>query len=125
MTAPEGRDYRQRLLQWRQALGDEQRQGESSARTVELDQSRLGRISRMDALQGQAMSQQAARRRLQLQRRIDLALERLEQGEFGDCLECGQAISEGRLDIDPATELCIRCADLLESGRQPGGGVRS
>jgi len=113
------------LLQWRQALADELRQGEESARTVELDQSRVGRLSRMDALQGQAISRQAGRRRLQLQRRIDLALARLEHGDYGDCLECGRGIGAGRLGIDPASELCIECAAQLEGGRQPGDGALS
>ena len=79
----------------------------AAAATVELDQSRVGRLSRMDALQSQAMSVETRRRRkLQIQR-IDAALTRLDQGDYGYCLECGRPIAEKRLEIDPAAPLCI------------------
>jgi len=87
---------------------------ESSA-TVELDQTRQGRLSRMDALQGQAMAKAAEQRRAQQIRRLKGALTRLERGEFGECLECGEPIAEARLEADPATTLCLDCASERES----------
>jgi DnaK suppressor protein len=81
----------------------------SSARAaVELDQSRVGRLSRMGALQGQAQEQQ--RRWQQGVIRIGSALERIAEGEYGWCLKCGEAIAEARLVSDPAMPLCIDCA---------------
>lgn len=85
--------------------------GAEAAQPVELDQARVGRLSRMDALQGQAMSQEACRRREQELVRISKALKRLELGEYGECLNCGEDIAIGRLEIDPAATLCIRCAE--------------
>ncbi len=85
--------------------------GEAAAQPVELDQARVGRLSRMDALQGQAMSQEAGRRREQELVRIAKALRRIDAGEYGECLNCGEEIVEGRLDIDPAATLCIHCAE--------------
>ena len=85
--------------------------GSEAAQPVELDQARVGRLSRMDALQGQAMSQEAGRRREQELARISMALKRLELGEYGECLNCGEDIAVGRLEIDPAATLCIRCAE--------------
>jgi DnaK suppressor protein len=83
---------------------------QDSRATVELDQTRVGRLSRMDALQGQAMAQETERRRkLELQR-IDAALERLETDEYGYCLTCGDEISVKRLELDPAVTVCIDCA---------------
>lgn len=77
---------------------------------VELDQTRVGRLSRMDSLQRQAMAQEAERRRkLELQR-IDAALERLDTDEYGYCLTCGEKISVKRLELDPAVTVCIECA---------------
>lgn len=81
------------------------------SRPVELDQTRLGRLSRMDALQGQAMAKETERRRHQELERIDLALKRLADDEYGDCLECGEPIAPKRLAFDPSAALCIDCAD--------------
>lgn len=38
------------------------------------------------------------------------ALDRIEAGEYGYCVECGEEISEGRLDARPEAALCIDCA---------------
>ena len=77
---------------------------------VELDQTRVGRLSRMDALQSQAMAKETERRRQQELERIDAALARLEDGTYGDCVECGEPIAEKRLAFDPSAVLCIDCA---------------
>ncbi len=71
----------------------------------------MGRLSRMDALQGQAMSQETQRRRVQELHHIAAALQRIERNEFGECAHCGEMIAEGRLSINPAVTLCIVCAD--------------
>ncbi|MGF1625231.1 MAG: TraR/DksA family transcriptional regulator [Alphaproteobacteria bacterium] len=77
---------------------------------VELDQTTVGRLSRMDALQGQAMAQETARRRgLELQR-IDAALARVDAGDYGYCVRCDEPIEPGRLKVDPATPTCVACA---------------
>jgi DnaK suppressor protein len=109
-------DFRQRLLQRQGELRSQQEDGEAATRVVELDQSSVGRLSRMDALQGQAMSQEQARRRQQELQRIAAALRRLEQGEYGDCRDCGEPIAVRRLEMDPAATLCIRCATAREQG---------
>ena len=81
-----------------------------SRRPVELDQTRVGRLSRMDALQGQAMAEaQEQRRQLEI-RRIDAALARIEDDTYGDCVRCGAEIDDKRLRLDPAAPLCIECA---------------
>ncbi|SER65643.1 RNA polymerase-binding transcription factor DksA [Streptomyces qinglanensis] len=41
---------------------------------------------------------------------VDLALERLERGDYGRCTECGEPIPEERLSARPATTTCVRCA---------------
>lgn len=78
--------------------------------TVELDQQSVGRLSRMDAMQQQEMAQAEARRRTSDIARIEMALKRIEQGEYGWCAECGEPIAFRRLEIDPAAALCIGCA---------------
>ena len=74
--------------------------GEQSAATVELDQSRVGRLSRMDAVQSQAMFQETNRRRDIELLKIDSALERIEMKRFGDCLACDEEIALNRLVLD-------------------------
>jgi len=77
---------------------------------VELDQQAVGRLSRMDALQVQAMAMETSRRRATELRRITAALVRIDEGEFGYCLKCGDEIAARRIELDPATPLCIGCA---------------
>lgn len=83
--------------------------GEARA-TVELDQQSVGRLSRMDALQGQAMAQASERQRRAQIQRIDAALGRLAAGDYGYCVECGEEIASKRLEVDPAAAFCINCA---------------
>ena len=77
---------------------------------VELDQSQVGRLSRMDAMQIQEMALEQERRREVEKQRIKAALDRIEEGEYGLCLHCGEGISSKRLEFDPAAPLCIDCA---------------
>ena len=83
---------------------------EDDRRPVQLDQTRIGRLSRMDALQSQAMAVEVERRRELELTRIDAALERLKDGEYGYCITCGEPIALKRLELDPATPVCIECA---------------
>ncbi len=83
--------------------------------TVELDQSRVGRLSRMDALQSQAMSVETDRRRKVELQQIAAALGRIEDGDYGTCLGCGEAIAPQRLALNPTAPVCIECAQ--SSGR--------
>ncbi|MFC1664250.1 TraR/DksA family transcriptional regulator [Pseudomonadota bacterium] len=103
-----------RLIRLKKEIVDIGQIGIAAARTVELDQTRVGRLSRMDALQGQAMSQEANRRRQAQLKNIDAAIIRIEQGEYGYCLDCGDEIAAKRLEFDPATPLCINCASNAE-----------
>jgi DnaK suppressor protein len=107
--------YRQRLLERREQLLAYREQREQDAGTVELDQTRTGRLSRMDALQGQAMAQASQARAEEELRRIAAALRRIDSGDFGFCAACDEPISPGRLDADPSTPLCIDCAEQADA----------
>jgi len=78
--------------------------------TVTLDQQSVGRLSRMDAMQQQAMAQATERQRGNELVRINQAMSRLDEGDYGYCDECGEEIAAKRLEIDPAAILCVRCA---------------
>ena len=77
---------------------------------VALDQQSVGRLSRMDSLQVQAMdkAQDATRQKKRL--KIKAALKRLDAGDYGYCVSCDEPIGEKRLDLDPSVPLCISCA---------------
>lgn len=77
---------------------------------MELDQQSVGRLSRMDAMQRQAMAQANERARTAELVRIEQALRRVEDGDYGWCVTCGEAIAPKRLEIDPAAAVCVACA---------------
>jgi DnaK suppressor protein len=79
---------------------------------LELDQARLGRLSRMDAMQVQQMELETSRRRVLQISKIDGALARLNTDEFGYCYICGNELDMRRLKIDPTTTSCLSCADI-------------
>jgi len=85
------------------------------AATVDLDQSRVGRLSRMDALQNQAISQSAQVNRQKSIIETKAAIARLERGEYGLCEECEEPINPRRLEHNPAARHCIDCAENAEN----------
>ncbi len=107
-------DFKTLIEQRLRELEDRAEASQAATATVELDQTRQGRLSRMDALQGQEMAKAAEQRRSGSVQRLKAALRRLENGEFGECLECGEAIAEARLRADPAATLCLDCAEARE-----------
>ena len=111
MDAVEQEDFRLRLLALRTELQDLESMSADACKPVELDQSTVGRLSRMDAMQGAQMALEASRRRQQQLGRIGGALARIESGDYGYCSLCDEDISVGRLGIDPTYSLCIRCAE--------------
>lgn len=103
------------LLELREKLMAAEETGGVAEETVELDQTRTGRLTRMDALQAQAMSKATGQMRRQKLVQIAAALKRIEQGEFGWCQECGEEIAQARLEFDPTVLFCIDCAASRES----------
>jgi len=80
---------------------------------VVLDQAAIGRLSRMDAMQQQAMAIETERRREVELQRIEAALKRIKIDDYGYCVSCDEKISARRLKADPAEPLCIDCAEGL------------
>jgi DnaK suppressor protein len=93
------------LLQLRDA-------GAADRAAVQLDQQSVGRLSRIDAMQAQQMALAADRQRQVQISRIKRALSQMDAGEFGYCVECGNEIPDGRLEVDPSAHLCVTCASL-------------
>ncbi len=106
--------YREALLLLRDELNGLTQTGNDSAAVVELDQSRVGRLSRMDAMQAQAMAASSKDRRQQMLQRIEAALQRIDKEDYGYCQSCETAINPKRLDFDPTVLFCIDCASRRE-----------
>lgn len=83
---------------------------EETRKPVELDQTKQGRLSRMDAMQVQAMGKATDHRRIIELKQIETALIRIENGDYGICISCEENISEARLKANPAALTCINCA---------------
>lgn len=107
-------DWRERLLALRAELEAVSEAGEASSAVVELDQSKVGRLSRMDAMQAQAMAAASNQRRAVMLKKISAALGRLDAGSFGLCQDCEETINPKRLAFDPTSTLCIDCASKAE-----------
>lgn len=101
---------RERLDTRRAELEAQSDMAAQARQPVALDQQSVGRLSRMDAMQQQAMAQATERARQRELTRIELAERRLREGDYGWCAECGEEIPDGRLAIDPMAEKCVRCA---------------
>ena len=87
---------------------------DDAAKPVELDQTKMGRVSRIDAIQQQEMArsaQSAARRRLALVRQ---ALEAIGKDEYGDCRICEEPIAFRRLQARPESPFCVECQGRRE-----------
>ncbi len=78
---------------------------------VALDQSAVGRVSRGDALQQQAMAM-SRQHKLDIRRRkLDAALNRVAAGSYGICCECEVALDRARLESDLAVVFCLDCQE--------------
>ena len=102
--------FRDRLMKRRDELLTLSGASAEKRKPVELDQQSIGRLSRQDALQQQAMQNAQEARRMGELKKIEAALTRIEDGEFGYCIECGEDIARKRLEIDLTATLCIACA---------------
>lgn len=114
MSEPSPEDLRARYGGRLRAEAAELRAASGATRTdrapVELDQQSVGRLSRMDAMQRQAMAQAQEARRARRRRALEAALDRLAGEEFGWCAACGEFIGLARLDLDPTLTRCRDCA---------------
>ncbi|MEX2366028.1 MAG: TraR/DksA family transcriptional regulator [Pseudohongiellaceae bacterium] len=102
------------LTDLKQSLLEDLERGAMGSETVTLEQNKVGRLSRMDAMQQQEMhkaSQHLIRRRLG---QIEKALQALASGDYGFCEACGDDIAASRLQVRPESLMCVSCQEKLE-----------
>jgi DnaK suppressor protein len=80
-----------------------------SARPADLDQTSVGRLSRIEALQNQGMTQGLQEREKVQLAQVTEALRRIDHGGYGCCVECGVPIQFERLLVFPETPTCATC----------------
>lgn len=109
---------RRQLDAERDAIEGELKDLQQALATVQLDQTSVGRLSRMDALQQQAMALGQRERLLFRQRRVSAALVRMEIQTYGRCCECDLALEVDRLLADAAAPFCQDCQDEIDDRRR-------
>lgn len=114
MTPEECLNIHQALEKFKEELLAEKEAAQADTEPIELDQTRVGRLSRMDSMQQQAMAQELDRRRDIQLKRIEGAYQRLEKGTYGQCVSCSKTIESARLEFDPTVFFCQDCASKAE-----------
>lgn len=109
---------RQRLLDELDKVELSLQGSQTAGETVVLDQSSIGRLSRMDALQQQAMAHGLTERLQMSKRKLHAALHRLDAGTYGLCCQCEEEIEPNRLAHDPAAVFCHGCMEERDSTRK-------
>lgn len=75
---------------------------------IPLDSS-IGRVSRMDAINNKTINEASLREKKKLLSRLEKALDRSGEKDFGRCVKCGNDIAFGRLEYMPHTTRCVSC----------------
>ena len=88
----------------------------ASSQPVDLDQP-IGRLSRMDALQQQAMAKANRAGHQQRLILIDAALQAIKQSSYGECRRCEEPIGYARLNVRPESPFCLDCQKQSEKIR--------
>lgn len=110
MTPEQRREIKTRIEKRMQELRITIAQLEETSKPVSLDQP-IGRLSRMDSMANQAISGQRLTDSKRTLMRLERALDRIDNDNFGICTECGEDIAAGRLLIMPEATLCVDCAE--------------
>jgi DnaK suppressor protein len=109
------KSYRDRLLARREGLFRQVTEAEMSSRERDLEATQDPADMAANAYTKELLISMSAndRRLLDL---IDEALRRIEAGEYGECINCGEQVQEKRLEAVPWARYCLKCQDLQERG---------
>jgi DnaK suppressor protein len=109
LSAEQEEQIRDELLRLLKRLERSLKISVRAARPVTLDQTSVGRLSRIDALQNQQLTQGLQARENARYAQIAEALQRMERGTYGVCAGCEQPIPFERLMVFPETLRCSSC----------------
>jgi DnaK suppressor protein len=114
MLTKEKKAYFKKLLHQRLDEVSEAANGIAGGLTTPADQS-PDPIDRASTESQTGLALRIRERERVLTRKIERALSKLEDGTFGTCEECGEEISEKRLQARPVATLCINCKEKEET----------
>jgi DnaK suppressor protein len=108
MTAEQLQEFRDLLKATEAELRASLDDVTGAASPVSLDNA-IGRLTRQDAMQAQQMALEIRRRNQTRLQQIELAIRRMERGEYGVCVRCEEEIPLARLRVRPEAQVCVRC----------------
>lgn len=103
-----------KLLQNKRELTEQLKISEQASGVVTLDQTSVGRVSRMDAMQQQSMALSTRRKVQSRLQKIEIALHAMTESDYGFCKQCDESIGYNRLEIQPETALCLDCQNKAD-----------
>ena len=106
---------KKQLLQIRTELEKQLSNNKEAAGIVELDQSVIGRVTRMDAIQQQSMAVSTRNKARQRLKKVNLAISNFANGDYGYCRQCDEAIALLRLQAQPESSLCLSCQSKADN----------
>jgi DnaK suppressor protein len=115
LTQQQLKQLHSELKEKKQALEVQLKNSAPDTRPVTLDQQSVGRVSRIDAIQQQQMALANQQQSTQLLKGIELALQRIDSGDYGYCLQCEEPIAFARLQAQPFASLCLDCQSASEN----------
>ena len=115
MDKRKARTYQDKLLARREALVGQVQAAEAYSRERDAEATQDPADMAANAYTKELLMSMSTNDR-QLLDSIDAALERIDDGDYGKCVNCGQPIQEKRLEAVPWARHCIRCQDLIERG---------
>jgi len=107
--------YLEKLLDRREGLVGQVQEAEAYSRQRDAEATQDPADMAANAYTKELLVSMSANDR-QLLQLIDEALFRIEDGDYGKCVHCGQPIQEKRLEAVPWARHCLRCQDLNERG---------
>lgn len=107
--------YRDKLLERREALFRQVSEAELSSRERDAEATQDPADMAANAYAKELLISMSGNDR-RLLAMIDEALARVEAGEYGSCVNCGEPVQEKRLEAVPWARHCLRCQDLQERG---------
>lgn len=108
-------ELQQALLDLKESLQSQLDHSNEATATVTLDQTLVGRVSRMDAMQQQSVALSTREVTTLKMKRVAVALRAIESGDYGFCRRCDEPIGHSRLQAQPEAALCIVCQDIADN----------
>jgi DnaK suppressor protein len=115
MDKRKAKTYREKLLERREALVGQVQAAEAYSRERDAEATQDPADMAANAYTKELLMSMSTNDR-QLLESIDGALYRIEEGDYGFCDSCGEAIQEKRLEALPWAHHCVRCQELNERG---------